>query len=256
MNQETWPETCEGAVSVSFDDGTDNQLQRAVPMLDDRDLRGTFYVPPKGDDFLTRYAPWREVAATGHEIGNHTLSHTCSRNFQRSIRPQVGLEAKTLADIEADIMEAERRLRELVPEHGPRTFCFPCYTTDVGEGASRRSYVPVVAKHFVAARAGGEYGFFNHPYNVDLHHLMSTSGQQMTGPGLIGLVELAMARSQWCILTFHGIDTGGLGVCTAAFTMLLDHLVRHRQRIWTDSVVRVAQHCLDLRAAWEASQPG
>jgi hypothetical protein len=252
MNQETWPDGWEGAVSLSFDDGTDNQLQRAVPMLNDRELKGTFYVPPKGDDFLERYAPWREVAATGHEIGNHTLSHTCSRNFQRGIRPQMGLEAMTLADVEADILEAERRLRELIPDHGPRTFCYPCYTTDVGEGATRQSYVPVTAKHFVAARAGGEYGFFNHPYNADLHHLMSTSGQQMTGPELIGLVELAMARGQWCILTFHGIDTGGLGVCTPAFAALLDHLARHRQRIWTDTVLHVAQHCQTLRERWQA----
>jgi len=255
MNREIWPDDCEGAVSLSFDDGTDNQLQRAVPMLNERDLRGTFYVPPKGDDFLVRYAPWREVAARGHEIGNHTLSHTCSRNFRPEIRPKAGLEAMSLAAVEADILEAERRLNELIPDHGPRTFCFPCYTTDVGEGATRQSYVPVVAKHFVAGRAGGEYGFFNHPYNADLHHLLSTSGQQMTGPELIGLVELAMSRGQWCILTFHGIDTGGLGVCTPAFAALLDHLVRHRQRIWTDPVLRVAQHCLQLRAAWSAANP-
>lgn len=250
MKQSVWPGECQGAVSLSFDDGTENQLQRAVPMLDERELRGTFYVPPKGDDYLARHAPWRAVAAKGHEIGNHTLSHTCSRNFRSEIRPEVGLEAMTLAMVEADILEAERRLQELVPDHGPRTFCFPCYTTDVGEGPTRQSYVPVVAKHFVAARAGGEYGFFNHPYNSDLHHLHSTSGQMMAGPELIGLVELAASRGQWCILTFHGIDTGGLGVLAPAFACLLDHLVRQRHRIWTDTVLHVAQHCRQLRTDW------
>ncbi|MCK5802052.1 MAG: hypothetical protein KAI66_04430 [Lentisphaeria bacterium] len=57
-----------------------------------------------------------------------------------------------------------------------------------------------------------------------------------------------MARGQWCILTFHGIDTGGLGVSQGAFVELLKHLARNRDRIWTAPVTEVAQHCSKLRA--------
>jgi peptidoglycan/xylan/chitin deacetylase (PgdA/CDA1 family) len=188
------------------------------------------------------------VAQRGHEIGNHTLSHTCSRNFQAAIRPNAGLEAMTLEAIEADILAAEGRLREAFPGHGPRSFCYPCYMTHVGEGLTRQSYVPVVARHFVAGRAGGEYGFFNHPYNIDLHCLTSTSAQAMEPAELIGLVELAARRGHWCILTFHGIGVGRLGTGEYAFAELLDHLATRRDRLWTAPVATVAGHCAALRA--------
>lgn len=246
--QACWPKTCTGAVSLTFDDGTESQLRQAVPWLEERGLRGTFYLTPRGEDFRRQYAPWRAVGERGHELGNHTLSHTCSRNFQQAIRPDAGLEAMTLEEMERDILEAERRLRELCPEHGPRTFCYPCYMTDVGEGRQRQSYVPLVARHFPAGRAGGEYGFFNHPYNRDLHCLASTSGQNKEAGELIGLVELAVAQGHWCILTFHGIEAGRLGVSAHAFTALLDHLCLHRDRIWTAPCVDVAAHCAALRS--------
>lgn len=245
--QEVWPGQCRGAVSLSFDDGLENQRLVAVPLLNARGLRGTFYICPRGNDYRERLAPWVEVAAQGHEIGNHTLSHTCSRNFHPGIRPQAGLEVLSLEAIEADIVTAEERLRELLPEHGPRSFCYPCYMTHVGEGLTRRSYVPVVAKHFVAGRAGGEPGFFNHPYNIDLHCLTSASAQSMEPEELIGLVELAARRGHWCVLTFHGIGIGRLGTAEHAFTEILDHLVTHRDRLWTAPVADVSRHCTELR---------
>lgn len=220
-----------------------------MPLLNARRLQGTFYLCPRGDDYRERLAPWREVAEQGHEIGNHTLSHTCSRNFQAAPRPRAGLEAMALDDIEADILAAEARLRDVVPEHGPRSFCYPCYMTHVGEGLTRRSYVPVVAKHFVAGRGGGEYGFFNHPYNIDLHCLTSTSAQAMEPAELIGLAELAARRGHWCVLTFHGIGVGRLGTPEYAFVELLDHLAAQRQRLWTAPVATVAGHCAELRRA-------
>ena len=70
-----WPDDCLGAVSLTFDDGRASQLQRAIPILAEFDLRATFYLNPKGDDWLTALAPWREIARTGHEIGNHTIGH-------------------------------------------------------------------------------------------------------------------------------------------------------------------------------------
>lgn len=38
------------------------------------------------------------------------------------------------------------------------TDTYPCYCTYVGRGESRKSYVPIVAKHFLAGRSVGEYG--------------------------------------------------------------------------------------------------
>ena len=247
-NETIWPRGCTGAVSLTFDDGSDSQLRRGVPLLERHGLRGTFYIAPRGDDYLERLALWRDVPERGHEIGNHTLSHTCSRNF-RLDRNGRGLETATLADIEADILAAQERLCNVFPDHAPRTFAYPCYQTDVGEGLTRQSYVPVVAKHFIAARATGEYGFFNHPFNVDLHCLWCVSGQQMTAGHMAGLTELAVGQGRWIIFAFHGIDEGRLGVSGYDFGELLAYLAARRERIWTAPVAEVTDHLLVLRRA-------
>ena len=118
-----------------------SQLQRAVPMLNDADLQGTFYINPRGDDFLKKLAPWRDVAKAGHEIGNHSIAHICSRGFHREPTAR-GLENMTLDDLEKDIVEAKRRLQQIVPEQEEMSFAYPCYMEHVGCGPTRQSYVP------------------------------------------------------------------------------------------------------------------
>jgi len=246
-----WPNGCLGAVSLTFDDGDSSQLARAVPLMRERALRGTFYVCPREQDYRAQLAPWKELADRGHEIGNHSLSHTCSRNFSRDPDAK-GLERSTLEEIEADIVEAERRLQEVIPaEH--RSFAYPCYQTDVGEGLTRQSYVPAVARHLVAGRATGEYGFFNTPLNCDLHCLWCVGAEHRRGPEMVGFVERAARAGQWLIFAFHAIDGGRLGVAEYEFAELLDHLAANRSRIWTAPVAEIAAHLMAIKRALQAT---
>jgi hypothetical protein len=242
MNAQTDPRSCwapyRGAVSLTFDDGTPNQLEKAVPVLDEFGLKGTFYIPPRGDNWRSRLAPWREVAAAGHEIGNHSLTHPCPNNLFG--RPD-GVDDMSLEDIESDIVAAQARLVELAPEQEAWTFAYPCYATHVGRGAGRQSYAPVVARHFVAGRAGGEYGFGNNPLWVDLAAVAGQSVERMSGFEMIGLAEELAARGHWAILVFHEIDGQRLTVGTYDYRMLLAHLRRRSDQIWTAPVVEVAR---------------
>lgn len=237
MSQKPWPNGCVGAVSLTFDDGHPSQLGTAVPILDQFGLRGTFYVNPRGD-YMEWLRPWRELHARGHEIGNHTVSHICSRNFGWDGQRQC-LEDITLADIEADIVECARRLREGIPEQEACTYGYPCYQQYVGEGANRQSYVPVVARHFIAARGLGESP--NHPKLADLHDLWSFPCQRMSGSELVGLAERAASQGRWSILTFHGVGSGHLLVGEAEFAELCGFLGKQSERIWTAPMVVVAQ---------------
>src|SRR4051794_40885101 len=159
--QGPWPRECRGAVSLTFDDGMRSQLETAIPLLDAHGLQATFYLnPPRNGDEATwreQLAPWRAAAARGHEIGNHSLTHPCSQNFAFiSSDPGRSLESMTLEGMERDVLEAERRLCVGIPEQTVRSFCYPCYQSYVGAGTARRSYVPVIVRHFVAARGKGE----------------------------------------------------------------------------------------------------
>src|SRR6478735_3133337 len=127
-----WPDACQGAVSLTFDDGSPSQLALAIPLLDRYGLQASFYLNP-GDNYREQFVPWRAVAAAGHEIGNHSISHPCSKNFD--FISQGGgraLEEMTLDDIEADIVEAGRRIQEVIPEVGPNSYAYTCYQPFVG----------------------------------------------------------------------------------------------------------------------------
>ena len=211
-----WPDNYEGAVSLTFDDALPSQLKKAIPMMDERGLRGTFYVSLRGEDWRKAMEPWRAVHDAGHEIGNHSLSHTCSLGFQDDPGGH-GLERMTLADIEADVMAAEGRLAEL----------------------------PVIAKHFVAGRGIGEVP--NHSLTCDLHCLWSWDVSRMTGANLVGLAEQCASRGRWGLLVFHGIDSGHLPVSSVDFVELCAHLERHSNRIWTAPVAEVADWVRELR---------
>ncbi len=241
-----WPGECRAALSLTFDDGVPSQLNRAVPLLNEADVQATFYVSPRGDNFLETLAPWREVAKAGHEIGNHTMAHTCSRAFRPDPTAR-GLENMTLADLDKDIAEAKRRLQQLVPDQVDMSFCYPCYMEHVGCGPTRQSYVPVVAKHHIAGRGKGEFPFGNHPATVDLHYAWSWPAERMPGSQMVGLVESCVAKGGWGILTFHGVQEGHLTVAESDFRELVNYLKANHQRVWSVPVAKVARRILAWR---------
>ncbi|MGC9317743.1 MAG: polysaccharide deacetylase family protein [Armatimonadota bacterium] len=243
VNFDAWPGDYRAAVSLTYDDGNDTQLDLAAPRMEKLGWRGTFYLSCGMDDWRERLTPWVPVHERDHEIGNHTIGHTCSRNFQDG--PVAGgLEDMTVGDIEADVLEAERRLGELFPRES-RSFAYPCYMTHVGAGETRRSYVPVIARHFTAGRGFGEYAFSNSPHNCDLACLWSTPIEHMRGEEIVGLMDLNLRRGRWLILTMHYIGGARLGTALTEFEKMLDWLDRHRDQVWVAPVAEIAQYLRD-----------
>lgn len=231
-----WPEECQGAISLTFDDGMRSQLEVAIPRLGERGLRATFYLNPRGDDWQEWWAPWRAAQKAGHEMGNHTIAHPCSLNVQLT------LQSWTLAQIENDVLEAQRRLDILFPDEKECSFAYPCYESCVGRGLTRQSYVPLIARHFIAARAKGLSMRGNHPRYADLHHLSSWGAERMSAHEMIGLVEECLAQGWWGIFTFHGVNEGHLPISEHDLCALADYLAQGRQRIWTAPVAAVARY--------------
>ena len=95
------------AVSLTFDDGMDSHLEAVIPALDARGMAGTFYVKTDDAERLERF---RDPQRRGHEIGNHTVHHWCSR-AHRSEADATGLEDLTLDDMAAELDDSDRRLR-------------------------------------------------------------------------------------------------------------------------------------------------
>lgn len=233
-----WPGGCRGAISLTFDDAASTQLQNAIPILDRYDIRGTFYVTYTRQEFAEALSDWRAAFARGHEIGNHSRRHPCSGNFH-----WIGdnaLEKYTLAQMETELKEAQADLQRLIPGLERCSFAYPCGQTFVGRGRGRQCYVPLVAELFPAGRGVGESA--NIPTRCDLACLSSWMVANETAEQLIRRAESAVEAGDWGIFCFHGIGGDHFPIATDAFEGLVRHLARNRDRIYTDTVLAVADY--------------
>jgi len=184
----SWPENIRAGVSLSFDDARASQVTVAAPVLDRHDVKATFYVSI--DPMKEHVESWKQIAAAGHEIGNHTNKHVCSGNFPWNA--ELVLEEYSLDEMETDILDAQATLKDLL-DVVPSTFAYPCGDTFVGTGGNRQSYVPLVAKHFLAAR-GFLDEHMNDPSGCDLAKLSGTEGDRLTFEEMLRLTEQAASE--------------------------------------------------------------
>jgi len=232
-----WAGGARAAVSLTFDDAPPSQLDHAIPAMDRRGLRASFYVNPgPGSRFAGAIERWREAHARGHEIGNHTVLHPCSGSFPW-IQPDRALELWSLDDIERDVLAARQYLESLVPGIGAVSFAYPCGQTFVGRGAGRQSYVPVIARHFSVARGLGESA--NDPAMCDLHCLSAWMVQGVTADALIEMLQPSVELGHWAIYCFHGVGGDHIAVTADAFAGLVDYLADRSDEVWTDTVQAV-----------------
>jgi peptidoglycan/xylan/chitin deacetylase (PgdA/CDA1 family) len=235
----TFPRSTLGAVSLTFDDGMGSHLNKAIPILEQHDLRGTFYVMAKDLSLLERFRPARDA---GHEIGNHTINHPWPQTHVTQSGGR-GIEDLSLADMRAELDESIARYRTVFPEVREWGYAYPGYATWVGRGAQRTSYVPLVAERFFCARGGSEVSTpWNAPLRCDRYALNSWKCERRPAAALIDIVERTAAAGAWSIFTFHGVDEGHLPVSEADLTQLTDYLAAHRDRLWTAPVIDVARH--------------
>ena len=142
-----WPKGKEAAISLSFDDGRYSQVEKGTAMLDSAKIRATFYVLPSavGD----RLDGWKNAVASGHEIGNHSLHHPCSGNFDWS--NDHALENYTSDSMKAELTVANNEIEKLLGIK-PKVFAYPCGQKFVGRGINTKSYVPLIAGMFITGR--------------------------------------------------------------------------------------------------------
>ena len=213
-----------------------SQLDVALPILDARGVKATFYVLT--GEVEKRLDGWRAAVARGHEIGNHTLTHPCSANFSWSRGN--ALEDYTLARIESEIVDADARIETLLGVK-PRTFAYPCGQKFVGRGAETASYVPLVAGRFVAAR--GAYD--EQPNAPDVFDLAQAFGHDADHPTLDeqrARLDRAIAAGGWIILFAH--DVAAPGTPHAMGTDVLEGVIDYARGngIWLDTVAAIGAY--------------
>jgi len=212
-----------------------------VPVLDHYGIAATFYV--LAQEVRHRLDAWQHVAASGHEIGNHTATHPCSANHNVGAAAQrFALEEFSLTRIAADIDRASDDIESLFGVR-PVTFAYPCGHSFVGRGLSKASFVPIVARRFVAGR-GYRSEDANDPTVCDLAELDAYQIDGLAPTELMTLVDNA-EPDRWVVLVGHHIGQAGEFTVDAGALETLSRHVAADKNIWVAPVRDVARYILE-----------
>jgi peptidoglycan/xylan/chitin deacetylase (PgdA/CDA1 family) len=229
-------------VSLSFDDARPSQLDVGVPLLDSYGVKVTFYVSL--DNLRQKVPGWKAAAATGYEIGNHSLRHACTGNFPFS--RQKALEDCTLERMAAELDQANAQIEKLVGVR-PVTFAYPCGQKFVGRGEDVRSYVPLVASRFLAGR-GWRDEMPNDPGFCDPAQLLGIDSDGLTWEQLKALIEEARARHAWLVLGGHDIGEKGRQTTRVDTLRAFCEYAKDPQNgVWVDTVANIGRYVVEHR---------
>lgn len=231
-----WPDNKKAAVCLTFDDGLDCHLDIAVPLLDSYKMKGTFYCTGKSLSLSRRMSEWRKIAASGHELGNHSLFHPCDGSQRDWVKPEYDLRNYTRERLRLELFTANTLLKA-VDGKTIRTFGYTCsnYKT---KGDS--SFVDIVRTMFDAARTDGPIP--SNMNNVDVYFMPSWCVNDNTGQELINYVKEAKEKGTIATFMFHSVGGGYLNVSRQALNELLSYLKENEDIYWVDTFHNVTHY--------------
>lgn len=237
------------AISLTYDDSYDCQLDLVAPALEKYGFRGTFYTTIN-ENFIKRMEDWAELSRKGHELGNHTLHHPCRKwSAAKWLGPERDLKLYTVERWEMEISLANKIL-DKVEGRTDRSYGNTCYHNTVGPDEAQIPLDPLMLKHFVAARGTKRrFGYSIDPLSIDLSNLGTLSGDELDFERWIASVDKAVELGHWVIFTFHevGLEKGRLTVPEKEHTALLKHIASYGKDILIapirDIVYKILKYC-------------
>ena len=232
-----WPDGQKMAISLSYDDALNSQLDIAIPALDKHGITASFYLTLASPVVRDRLGEWRAAALNGHELGNHTIFHPCSGALpDRDWVPSYyNIDEYELSEIVEEIRVANSFLHAIDGQE-ERTLTVPC--GDVI--ASGESYLPAIREQFVAIKGfeSSDETFANLWSPVDV-----------SGSELIERIEAeASSGRKLFSIIFHGVGGDYLDVSADAHDKLLTYLVENRDTYWTDSYINIMRYVSEKSA--------
>ena len=230
-----WPEGKKMALSLTFDDARLSQIDTGIPLLDNFGVKATFYVSP--GSMLKRLDGWKEAVQNGHEIGNHSVYHPCSGNFEWSRNK--ALEDYTLQKMMNELDSASRLIKEVL-DLQPASFAYPCGQTFIGRGVNVQSYIPLIAIMFESGR-GWLNEAPNDPLFCDLSQLNASELDGKSFDEVLKLIETAKANGYWLILAGHEMNEGGNQTSRLnTIEAICQYALNPANEIWIDTVHNIS----------------
>jgi peptidoglycan/xylan/chitin deacetylase (PgdA/CDA1 family) len=233
------------ALSLTYDDTLDCHLDLVAPALESRGFRGTFYTPVN-DTLLRRMDQWSETSRRGHELGNHTLFHPCrSYGGATWIQPWRDLKTYDLARWEAEVDLANLVLNR-IEGRSDRSYGNTCHNNFIGPDDAPLCLDAHMLPRFVAARGTKrDVDESIDPRNLTPGNLGTLGGDGLSPDAMKQLVDMAVARGHWIILTFHHVGPveRRLTIAETTHNALLDHCASLHNDLWVAPVRDIIATC-------------
>ena len=239
-----WPNGAKAAVNLAYDDALDSQLDKAIPTLNKYKIKGTFYLNVVSPTLTTRLSDWRAVAQKGHELGNHSIFHQCSKSSpgREWVTADRDLDKVSVIQMQ-DQVKVTNAFLHAIDGKTERTFTPPC----IDLKASGSNYVDGLKSEFVAIKAsfGGVTPDMKtlDPYFVPVDFPTAVTGEQ-----LIAIVKEAAAKGTMANFTFHGVGGDHLAVSNEAHEELVKYLAANSDIYWTDTFVNIMKYVKEQQA--------
>lgn len=230
-----WPNGAKAAVVFTYDDGLDCQLDVAVSQLNEFGFKGTFYCTGNSSSLYNRMEEWREIAANGHELGNHTLFHPCDGTQFDWVKPEYDLNKYTIEQILAELRTANTLLKAIDGKE-ERSFGFTC-SNYVAGGVD---FTDKIRNLFGAARCDGPIP--ETMLNYDIYKTPSWGVDSPTSEELIAYVEKAKEKGTIAVFMFHSVGGGYLNVGADEHRKLMQYIKENGDEFYCDSFLEVMKY--------------
>jgi peptidoglycan/xylan/chitin deacetylase (PgdA/CDA1 family) len=180
-----WYDNKDAAISLTFDDGTDDHIYYAVPLLEEMGFKATFYLITSN---INDWQAWDIIHEKGHEIGSHTVSH-------------LNLKHLSLSEMEEELKKSYEIIIKNINGANCLSIAYPY-------GGVNDEIVHLSMKYYIAGRgARKSKNYINTYKTMNLFGLQSIGLWEQTNiDQLNNLVQETINSKGWLIETVHGIQ--------------------------------------------------
>jgi peptidoglycan/xylan/chitin deacetylase (PgdA/CDA1 family) len=242
-----WPQDRAAAISLTFDDGIDSDLDHVGPILKKHRLNGTFFVATAMGPWEKRKTEWKQLAADGNELGNHTVHHPC-------LLPQITPHSQDYTPhmMEAEIKDAAREIQQATGSQRGLTFAYPCGNMSFGKPADEVRNAALYARYIAENSFGARAYEGGSPQGPEDVNVLAVTDLGFTAdkdfPTLLEMARPALQSHNWGVYCFHGVGGDWLAITPETLDELADYYERHSE-IWTATFGDVLRYIQESKAA-------
>jgi hypothetical protein len=228
----TWQGFRNAAVSYTFDDGSPKQFTVAIPMFNEFNFKSTlFTITGSWGGWPANWTTLQNVAAQGHEIASHTVTHTSLGGMADSTQTK-------------EFENSQNTIQSYITSTRCATIAYP-YCVAGND--------TICDNYYIAARICSQVIEPSTP--TDFMSISSIicgpEGQIKTTQNFIDRFNSALSPRGWCVLLLHGIDGDG-GWSSLSSTILresLEYLNSNQDKFWVSSFGNIARYIKERNAA-------